>query len=172
MSTIKVEPLAITDLPQLQSIAQTTFMETFASVNTAENMQTYLETSFSTERLTAEVNNGESRFYFAVQDGAVIGYLKINLGHAQTELKDDQAMEIERIYVLKAWHGKNVGQELYEKAMEIAAGLGVAYVWLGVWEKNIRAIRFYTKNGFKPFDKHIFRLGDDEQTDLMMKKTL
>jgi ribosomal protein S18 acetylase RimI-like enzyme len=172
MNKIKVEKLTSADLSKLQRIAQDTFSETFAAVNTAENMKTYLDNSFSTIRLMEELTNEESRFYFAVQDGAVIGYLKINRGQAQTELKDSQALEIERIYVLKAWHGKNIGQLLYEKAMEIAAELGVKYVWLGVWEKNIRAIRFYSKNGFIPFDKHLFKLGDDEQTDLMMKKTL
>jgi ribosomal protein S18 acetylase RimI-like enzyme len=105
-------------------------------------------------------------------DEAVIGYLKINTGQAQTELQDSQALEIERIYVLKSFHGKKVGQLLYEKAMSVAAELGVNYVWLGVWEKNARAIRFYSKNGFEPFDKHIFKLGDDVQTDIMMKKAL
>ena len=68
--------------------------------------------------------------------------------------------------------GKKVGQLLYEKAMAIAGELAVNYVWLGVWEKNARAIRFYSKNGFEPFDKHIFKLGDDVQTDIMMKKPL
>ena len=84
-------------------------------------------------------------------------------------MKDNKALEIERIYVAKAFHGKKVGQILYEKAIHIAKQMNVAYVWLGVWEENPRAIHFYKKNGFVEFDKHIFRLGDDEQTDLMMK---
>jgi GNAT superfamily N-acetyltransferase len=167
-----VDKVTPDDIAQLQRIGQDTFTETFSAVNTEENMRTYLEGSFSMARLTEEVNNGASQFYFAILEGVVIGYLKINRGHAQTEMKDDRALEIERIYVRQAYHGKKVGQVLYEKAMEIAAELGVNYVWLGVWEKNSKAIRFYTKNGFVPFDKHIFRLGSDEQTDIMMKKTL
>src|SRR5579871_4888641 len=135
-------------------------------------MQYYLEDSFSTAKLTEEVNNKGSQFYFAVLDGEIIGYLKVNTGQAQTELKDDQSLEIERIYVQKAYHGKKVAQQLYEKAINIAKELGFGYVWLGVWENNARAISFYTKNGFQPFDKHIFRLGDDEQMDIMMKKPL
>ncbi|SMG52036.1 GNAT family N-acetyltransferase, partial [Sphingobacterium psychroaquaticum] len=99
----------------------------------------------------------------------VIGYLKINFGQSQTELKDEKALEIERIYVLKEYHGKNVGQVLYQKAMEIAKEKKADYVWLGVWEENPRAISFYKKNGFVEFDKHIFKLGDDEQTDIIMK---
>jgi ribosomal protein S18 acetylase RimI-like enzyme len=172
MNKIKIEKVTPDDMTQLQQIGRTTFSETFAAVNTEENMKTYLDDSFSLTKLAEQVNNDGSQFYFAVLDGDVIGYLKINTGHEQTEIKDVQGLEIERIYVLKAFHGQSVGQELYEKALEIAAEGGVNYVWLGVWEKNSRAIRFYAKNGFVPFDKHIFKLGSDEQTDIMMKKDL
>jgi ribosomal protein S18 acetylase RimI-like enzyme len=102
----------------------------------------------------------------------VVGYLKLNFGQSQTELKDSKALEIERIYVLKEFQGKNIGQLLYEKAIQIANQNNAEYVWLGVWEENEKAIKFYTKNGFVAFDKHIFKLGDDEQTDIMMKLTL
>ena len=135
-------------------------------------MNKYLEEGFSIERLTAELTNSSSEFYFAVLDNQVIGYLKLNSGESQTELKDSKALEIERIYVLKEYHGRKVGQLLYEKAMQVARQTDADYVWLGVWEENPRAIRFYKKNGFVEFDKHIFRLGDDEQTDIMMKLPL
>ena len=101
-----------------------------------------------------------------------MGYLKLNFGDSQTELKDQKALEIERIYVLKEFHGKKVGQLLFEKALKIAEEKKVDYVWLGVWEENLRAINFYKKNGFEEFDKHIFKLGNDEQTDIMMKLKL
>jgi ribosomal protein S18 acetylase RimI-like enzyme len=87
-------------------------------------------------------------------------------------LQDEGALEIERIYVLKDFHGKSVGQVLYNKAIDIAKEKKTKYVWLGVWEENPRAISFYKKNGFVEFDKHIFILGDDEQTDIMMKLIL
>ena len=99
-----------------------------------------------------------------------MGYLKLNGGNSQTELKDERTLEIERIYVLSSWYGKQVGQLLYNKAIEVALELNADYIWLGVWEENQRAIRFYERNGFVAFDKHIFRLGDDEQTDIMMKR--
>jgi ribosomal protein S18 acetylase RimI-like enzyme len=105
-------------------------------------------------------------------DQNVIGYLKLNFGASQTELKDNNALEIERIYVLKEFHGKKVGQFLFDKAIEIAKEYHVAYVWLGVWENNKRALQFYTKNGFVEFDQHIFVLGDEAQTDIMMKLEL
>lgn len=170
--TIEIKKVTLTDLEQLQEISRQTFNETFASGNTQENMTKYLNEGFSRDKLTAELNDKNAEFYFAALDNNVIGYLKINFGQAQTELQDDQALEIERIYVLKEFHGKKVGQVLYEKAMEIAKQKNADYIWLGVWEENPRAIGFYKKNGFTEFDKHIFKLGDEEQTDIMMKKKL
>lgn len=160
------------DIETLQNISRQTFFETFSESNTEENMAKYLEDDFSLERLTTEINNESSEFYFAVLDDETIAYLKINLGLSQKELKEDNALEIERIYVLKKFQGKKVGQLLYDKAIEIAYQVKADYVWLGVWEENHKAMIFYKKNGFVEFDKHIFRLGDDEQTDIMMKKIL
>lgn len=135
-------------------------------------MKKYLDEDFSLEKLTAEINNKNSEFYFAILDNNAMGYLKINFGPSQTELKDDKALEIERIYVLKEFHGKNIGQLLYDKAIQISRQKKADYIWLGVWEENPRAINFYKKNGFMEFDRHIFKLGNDEQTDIMMKLKL
>lgn len=135
-------------------------------------MKDYLDKGFSIDKLTTELNDINAEFYFATIDQEIIGYLKLNFGESQTEIKDDKALEIERIYVLKEFHGKKVGQILYNKAIEIAKQKNADYVWLGVWEENQRAINFYKKNGFVEFDKHIFKLGNDEQTDIMMKLKL
>ena len=172
MEEITIQKVGLEEVDQLQLISRRTFAETFAAGNTEENLQKYLEQGFSLELLEAELSNLHSAFYFAVLEGQVIGYLKINFGQAQTELQAEKSLEIERIYVLQAFHGKRVGQILYEKAIEIARQMQVDYVWLGVWEENPRAIRFYEKNGFVAFDKHIFMVGDDAQTDIMMKLML
>ncbi|WP_207431048.1 GNAT family N-acetyltransferase [Sabulibacter ruber] len=172
MTTININRATTTKVEQLQKIGRKTFFETFSASNTEENMAKYLDEGFSFEKLTSELNNENSEFYFAELDNEIIGYLKVNFGQSQTELKDEKALEIERIYVLKEFHGKKVGQLLYEKAMQIARQMHVDYVWLGVWEENQRAISFYKKNGFVEFDKHIFKLGNDEQTDIMMKLQL
>jgi ribosomal protein S18 acetylase RimI-like enzyme len=169
MTAIKIKKVTLADIVQLQEIGRQTFAETFSSTNTEENMKAYLEEGFSNAKLSAELDNPNSEFYFATLNNTVIGYLKINFGLAQTELKDDKALEIERIYVLQDFHGKKVGQLLYDQAIHLAKEKKADYVWLGVWEKNHRAIQFYTKNGFVEFDQHIFVLGDDEQTDIMMK---
>jgi predicted FMN-binding regulatory protein PaiB/ribosomal protein S18 acetylase RimI-like enzyme len=166
---INIREVTHKDIYHLQKIGRDTFFETFSGENTEENMQKYLDEGFSLEKLTAELNNPDSQFYFAELKNKVIGYLKLNFGPSQTELKDNKALEIERIYILKEFQGRRVGQLLYEKAIQTAIQADAEYVWLGVWENNPRAINFYKKNGFIEFDRHIFKLGDDEQTDLMMK---
>ena len=140
--------------------------------NSKENMDKYLSESLSSSQLLKELNNENSQFYFASLSNNILGYLKVNFGTAQTELEDINALEIERIYVLKEFHGKQIGQLLYQKAIEIAKERDLNYVWLGVWENNQRAIRFYLKNGFVEFNRHLFKLGDEEQLDIMMKLNL
>jgi ribosomal protein S18 acetylase RimI-like enzyme len=169
---IKIEQINHSHIAALQQIGRQTFSETFAESNTAKNMAKYLGEAYSFEKLSAELNNPNSLFYFAILDEKVIGYLKLNMGGSQTELKDNDALEIERIYVLKDYHGKKVGQLLFDKAIAIANQQHLAYVWLGVWEENKRALQFYTKNGFVEFDQHVFVLGDEAQTDIMMKLVL
>lgn len=170
--SIKIRRINTNDSTELQKIGKLTFFETFASQNSEENMTEYLENGFSIEKIKAELEDKNAEFYFAEFNQEAIGYLKVNFGQSQTEIKDENALEIERIYVLKEFHGKKVGQILFEKALELAKTKKVDYVWLGVWEENQRAIRFYEKNGFVAFDKHIFKLGNDEQTDIMMRLKL
>lgn len=172
MTDIVVTPVTLDDLSKLQQIGKQTFHETFAETNTEEDMQEYLRKSFSDEQVTSELTNSESAFYFATLDNRVIGYLKLNFGQAQTEINDPNSLEIERIYVLKEFQGRKVGQLLYNKALSVARERNFEYLWLGVWEKNEKAIQFYKKNGFEQFDQHVFVLGTDEQIDLMMRLKL
>ncbi len=172
MENIEVIKISAADIDQLQAISRQTFYETFSEANSEENMQSYLDKGFATDKLIEELEDENAAFYFAKKGNDVIGYLKLNFGNAQTELQDDKAVEIERIYVLKAYQGLKVGQILYNKTMEIAKQKDADFIWLGVWEENTKAIGFYKKNGFVEFDKHLFKLGDDEQTDIMMKLQL
>lgn len=172
MTSIVLKKASAGDLETLQQIGKETFYRTFAEHNSEEEMQKYLAESFSSEKLLKELNTPDSQFFIAWEEENPVGYLKINFGASQTELQDEASMEIERIYVKSSHHGKKVGQLLYDKALEIALQQQKKYIWLGVWEENKRAVSFYSKNGFTQFDKHIFRLGDEEQTDLMMKKVL
>ena len=172
MDKINIENVNLSHLKQLQEIGRQTFSETFSGSNNAADMEKYLAEGFSAEKLAEELNNSHSQFYFAKSGETVIGYLKLNFGKSQTELQHNNAMEIERIYVLHQYQGKQVGQLLYKTAVQKAIHAGVDYIWLGVWEKNTSAIGFYKKNGFVEFGKHVFKLGNDEQTDIMMKLVL
>lgn len=167
-----ITSLTINDVLTLRSIACDTFTETFADSNSASDMERYLAERFSEEQLTRELSNPDSFFYAAELGGQTVGYIKLNTGSAQTEPQAADALEIERIYVLSAHHGCGIGQDLYQRALGIATDRKARYIWLGVWEHNHRALRFYEKNGFIAFATHVFKLGHDEQTDILMKKSL
>ena len=166
---MKIRKINIDDLETLRNLSIQTFKETFEEVNTEEDMQKYLLENLSIEKLKTELENPNSEFYFAENNDEILGYLKLNFKDAQTEKLEENHFEIERIYVLKGFLGQKIGQILFDNALEIGREKNLEYVWLGVWEENKRAIRFYEKNGFKIFGKHDFVLGEDVQTDLLMK---
>ena len=172
MNTIEIRKSTVSDLETIQNISIQTFKETFAAVNTPENIANYVKESFNSEQLKMELNNFNSQFYVAYLNTKVVGYLKINVGDAQTETISKNTLEVHRIYVLQKYHGKNIGQLLIDEVKKIAQHSSVDCIWLGVWEENHRALRFYTKNGFIVFDKHVFTLGNDDQTDLLMQLSL
>lgn len=145
MENIIISQVNLNDIDELQKIGRQTFYETFAEKNTEANMTKYLKEKFSLSALAAELTDKNAMFYFAKINKEVVGYLKLNQGKSQTEIQDDQSLEIERIYVLKPFHGKKVGQKLFDKALQVAKHKELDYIWLGVWEQNLRAVRFYKK---------------------------
>jgi ribosomal protein S18 acetylase RimI-like enzyme len=169
---IKIIEIDASRIKALQVISAQTFSETFTEHNTEEDMTNYIESSFNLVNLKSQLDNNNSKFYFAMEGEQVVGYLKVNWGVSQTELQDPTSLEVERIYVLTSHQGKKVGAALFEKAVAVAKAFNFDFMWLGVWEKNERAIQFYKKNGFVEFDKHLFKLGKDVQTDLLMKFNL
>lgn len=165
-----IRQVELVDIELLRKLSIDTFIETFSAFNSEQNMDEYIDIAFATEKLEGELKDPASTFYFIYFETELAGYLKLNQGSSQTELKEKSSLEIERIYVLDKFQGKGVGQSLFEKAFEVAKINHIKYVWLGVWEENKKAIHFYEKNGFIPFDTHVFMLGDDKQTDIMMRK--
>jgi ribosomal protein S18 acetylase RimI-like enzyme len=165
----RVEPQ---ELAALRNISTETFTETFAAQNTPENLRNYLETAFSEAQLSSELSNPLCDFRFVRHAGTIAGYIKLNRASAQTEAIAFKGVEIHRIYVRRAFQGKQIGQLLLDFAVEQAHLEKADFLWLGVWEKNEKAIAFYRKNGFETFDQHAFLLGDDLQTDLLMRKQL
>jgi ribosomal protein S18 acetylase RimI-like enzyme len=169
MEHVQIKQVGEEDLQMLREISRETFLETFSEDNTSENMEKYLQESFSSEKLQAELSAPHTIFYFALLNNQVIGYLKLNQEEPQENSLGQPTLEIERIYVRKAFHGQNVGRVLLEKAFQVARESRVAYIWLGVWENNHRAIYFYRKHGFEVTGSKIFLLGEDPQTDFIMR---
>lgn len=169
MKGLVIHEVDIRDVERLRKISIKTYKQAFDSTNTEENMLDYISKSFSIEQLTKEIENRYSEFFFAEIDEEIIGYLKLNFGMAQNEFQNDDSLEVERIYVDETFHGKRIGQLLFDHAINRAKEKNVQYVWLGVWEHNPKAIRFYEKNGLEVFDQHPFAMGDEVQTDLLMK---
>src|SRR5680860_534774 len=172
IDTLKFVKLNSGDVEELEQISRQTYINAFSWGNSPENMLAYLDSSLSEEKLCEELKEPNSEFYFAEMNHKTIGYIKVNFDAAQTDLDDHDAMELERIYVIKEFQGKKYGQKLLNKVLEIAKKNQMDYLWLGVWEKNERAIRFYERNGFSVTGSHPFRMGDEIQTDLIMKLPL
>lgn len=161
-----------TEAEALLHIGKKTFLDAFSHLNTPEDIKIYSDSFLTIGRITAELNNPDSVFYFVVDEDIIIGYLKLNYAASQTELLDTEAVEIERIYVLSGYQGRQIGQQLLDHAIAIAQSKSLKYIWLGVWENNTNAIRFYQGNGFEAFGSHYFMLGNDRQTDILMRRPL
>ena len=160
------------DVRTLRDIGRQTFLETFQGTTSDENMDAYLERAFNLGQLEKELSNPSSQFFLLYADDEPAAYLKINVHDAQTEDMGDEALEIERIYVKKQFQKQGFGKRLFDHALDIATRLGKKKIWLGVCEHNENALAFYKKLGFVRTGSHSFFVGDDEQTDLIMTKTL
>ena len=165
-------PCAPADLKTLQSLSSTTFSESFAAQNNPGDFDNYMREAFSTAKLKAELNHPHSRFFFLRLSGQIAGYTKINTGTAQTELQEPGGMEIERIYVTKSFQGRGLGSWMLGEIQALAESEGRDYIWLGVWEENKDAIRFYLRHGFVTFGRHPYYIGSDRQMDWMMRLQL
>ncbi|WP_028784382.1 GNAT family N-acetyltransferase [Thalassobacillus devorans] len=169
-NTIKM--CTMKDSSTLQTISCETFKETFEDQNSVENLTAYLESAFSSTQLEKELSNTSSRFFFVYYYQELAGYLKVNTDDAQSEEMDDDSLEIERIYVLNKFQKHGLGKSLLNKAITFAMEHNKSKVWLGVWEKNEKAIAFYKKMGFVQTGAHSFYMGDEQQTDFIMTKRL
>jgi ribosomal protein S18 acetylase RimI-like enzyme len=160
------------DAEIIADLSRQTFSETFGFLNTKENMNKFMTEQFSREMLINEVSEPDNIFILVMSDETPVGYAKMITNSTLPELGNKGAIEISRIYVLNSSLGAGIGPELMRKCVFIAKEMKCEIIWLGVWKKNPRAIAFYTKWGFEKFAEHPFKLGDDVQTDWVMKKEL
>ncbi|WP_263706445.1 GNAT family N-acetyltransferase [Shouchella tritolerans] len=170
--TIRIKKCTFEDLQTLQEISIETFNATFKDQNSPENMKAYLKKAFNLKQLEKELSNIFSQFYFIYFNNEVAGYLKVNTNDAQSEEMGEESLEIERIYIRNKFQRHGLGKYLLTKAIEIAKEQNKNKIWLGVWEKNENAIGFYKKMGFVQTGAHSFYMGDEEQMDFVMIKTL
>lgn len=171
-SPVKISLVHPSEVEELLSLSRKTFYDAFEHLNNKDDFEAYTSIAFTAQKLLTELENPHSQFYFAIIDDQKVGYIKLNDSSAQTELQDDNAVEIERVYVLASQQGKKIGNQLLDFAIDKARAEGKLYIWLGVWEHNQAAQRFYERNGFKAFGSHRFWVGNDEQTDILMRKEL
>lgn len=160
------------DAPMIAELSRRTFYDTFAQDNTPENMDKFMNEQFTHEALMKEVGDPANIFIIAEAGNETAGYARLRESQGPPSLEELPSIEIARIYALQTMIGRGIGNALMKRCIEIAYETGKRIIWLGVWEKNSRAIQFYEKWGFEKFDEHDFVLGDDVQRDWLMKKML
>jgi ribosomal protein S18 acetylase RimI-like enzyme len=171
-SPLYIRRARIEDANLLAELGAQTFAETFTEDNTPEDMSLYLAASFNLETLTAELTDPLSIFYIAEVDGNAAGYAKIHSGEALDGVEGLKPIELVRLYVSRKWLGRGVGQALMQRCIDEAREMGFQTIWLGVWERNNRALAFYRKWDFREVGEHIFQLGSDSQRDILMQRAI
>lgn len=167
-----IKKVTADDVTKLQIIARETFKDTFDAYTAPDDMERFLKEDYDTKVLLNELANPESRVFFLMVKDDVAGYLKVNVGQAQTEQVKPNAFEIQRIYLRKKYQHQGLGLVLIQYAEKLAREEKYDYLWLGVYEKNLNAQRFYHKDGFERVGQHVFKVGSDPQTDYLLAKKL
>ncbi len=176
MSEINVEIRrgTLDDAETLAPLAIKIFNDAFADnpLNKPEDMRTYIAEAFSLEQTGRELTDDNLIFFIAEIGGEMVGYAKLQENSSEESVSDDNPIELARLYVLKDYHGRRIAEKLMNECFNLAKRKNYQTMWLGVWEHNFRAQKFYKKIGFEKVGSHIFQLGSDPQTDWVMEKKL
>ena len=167
---IAIRPATAQDLPDLRRVAIETQVATFGSYNTQENLDAFMKEAYSLDNLRRELTESGSVNYLAVDGLTLAGFMRLRLSNEVEYLLGDNTLELQRLYVLKKYHGLKVGATLMEYALRHAMDHKFEWMWLGVWERNFKAQDFYKRWGFERFSEHVFQMGTDPQTDWLMKR--
>ena len=135
-------------------------------------MDAYMNTHYTEHKLAEEINDNEAEFYIAYLSDKAVGFIKTGHGKPPEEISAFKCRELERLYVLKEYQSHKIGEQLINYCINKAKEDNTEILWLGVWENNPRAISFYKRFGFQHFGEHTFQLGNDAQTDWLMKLEL
>ena len=175
--TIRIRLATLVDAAALSRLGADTFRETFEEENKKEDMARYLAAAFSPEQQTTEIADPRGTVLVAEHaaespDAALVGYAHLVSGPTPEAIQGPEPLELKRLYVLRAWHGRRVAQALMDAAIDRARARGAKTLWLGVWERNPRAVAFYSKYDFARVGQHTFVLGNDAQTDWLLSRPL
>ncbi|MET3108131.1 ribosomal protein S18 acetylase RimI-like enzyme [Oxalobacteraceae bacterium GrIS 2.11] len=158
------------DAGQLARLQEQTFRATFEATNTPEDMALHCSTHYSTALQEQEILNPEIITLVCAAQANLIGFAQLRWGSWTTETQTKRCLEIQRLYVDEAWHGRGIAQQIMQECLAFSVAQGAEQVWLGVWENNPRAIRFYQKFDFVEAGEHIFMVGTDAQRDIIFVK--
>jgi ribosomal protein S18 acetylase RimI-like enzyme len=169
---VQIRRASCEDAGVLAELGARTFSETFAIDNTPQDMSAYLAASFSVEQQTAELANSDSTFLLAEVGGLATGYAKLHAGETADGVEGAKPVELVRLYVSREWLGRGIGEALMRACIDAAQQAGHDAIWLGVWERNGRALAFYRKWNFRAVGEHVFQLGSDGQRDIVMQRVV
>ncbi len=161
------------DASQLSTLAAVTFRDTFEALNTPEDMDEHLRTHYGAPQQAAEIADPATIMLLAEEEGGeLIGFAQLVVGSTAACVAGEAPVELQRLYVTRAFQGRGVAQSLMDSALAAARARGARTIWLGVWEHNPRAVAFYRKYGFERVGEHTFLLGRDAQTDWIMARAV
>ncbi len=163
---------SVNDLDQLVQISKSTFIDAFEADNNPDDFKGYIDFAFNKSKLTEELENPFTIFFFVYANNDLVGYFKLNENDAQSDLKGVDSLELERIYVIPEFQGKGLGRRMLQQVKKLASQSIKTFLWLGVWEHNKAAIKFYETNGFSKFGMHPYYIGKDKQMDWLMRYDL
>ena len=171
MDPILIRQATIDDAKLLTDLAYTTFWDAFAHhpKNAPDDLNYYMRQAFNQEQIASELADVKNIFLIAEIDDEAAGYSKIIIDNIEPGVTAARPVELSRLYAHQKHLGQGVGQRLMDANFERARAEDRDVMWLGVWEYNPRAQRFYEKNGFRFVGSHVFQLGEDPQTDLLMQ---
>ena len=163
---------SVRDLEVVRAFAEHTFRFAFQSSNDPERFEAYCARAFSEEQFSAELEHPSSSFWLAWEDHKLVAYLKLNFDQHPEVLGGKNTVQVERLYVEPSMQGRKIGEKILEFAYDQARALGAKWIWLSVWQDNPPALRFYERCGYEIFGTKTFWLGDEAQTDWLVRKSV
>ena len=169
---IEIRECLFSDIAGMREVAIQSYVDTFAEVNTPENMSAFLNEAYSQHKLQQEFHEPGSKLYLACEGAKIAGFLRLRISKEVEDKLGDNTIELQRLYIHKDFQNQKAGKMLMQKAIDFAIEKKFEWIWLGVWERNFNAQRFYHKWGFEKFAEHVFQMGADPQIDWLLRKKL